>query len=289
MAEVVATAIVHCHLRTLDRLGIDYDLLTRESEILHLKFWDAAFEMLKQRGAIQFATAGKNAGCWVMQLPSEGEAKEVSRPRKQRQATRKKKPPKKPKRKSSCAPTEPSPTSARTSPTISGNSACSPAIFITSRFHTHPDGHEVWVTTSEPSDAGAPAIRPRARSVQRDRFAAGVSAASGRGRIARARLHRASGPPEAFCLQRRGAHAALRPRNGLRNSAEEDAKRPYVEVSGRKGQGVKADDLLDRSKQRAREVDARHPTRRNPSAPPSRTPSPSARCAIFCCASRARR
>ena len=47
MAEVVATAIVHCHLHTLDRLGIDYDLLTRESEILHLKFWDAAFEMLK--------------------------------------------------------------------------------------------------------------------------------------------------------------------------------------------------------------------------------------------------
>ena len=53
MAEVVSTAIVHCHLRTLDRLGIDYDLLSRESEILHLKFWDAAFDMLKQRGAIQ--------------------------------------------------------------------------------------------------------------------------------------------------------------------------------------------------------------------------------------------
>ena len=71
MAEVVSTAIVHCHLRTLDRLGIDYDLLSRESEILHLKFWDAAFEMLKQRGAIQLATSGKNAGCWVMQLPSD--------------------------------------------------------------------------------------------------------------------------------------------------------------------------------------------------------------------------
>ena len=71
MAEVVATAIVICHLRTLDRLGIDYDLLTRESEILHLKFWDAAFEMLKQRGAIQLATTGKNAGCWVMEMPSE--------------------------------------------------------------------------------------------------------------------------------------------------------------------------------------------------------------------------
>ena len=77
MAEVVSTAIVQCHLKTLDRLGIDYDLLTRESEILHLKFWDAAFEMLKQRGAIQFATSGKNAGCWVMELPSDKPASET--------------------------------------------------------------------------------------------------------------------------------------------------------------------------------------------------------------------
>jgi arginyl-tRNA synthetase len=41
---------------------------------------------------------------------------------------------------------------------------------------------------------------------------------------------------------------------------EEDAKKPYVEVSGRKGQGVKADDLLDRLEESAQaEVDARHP------------------------------
>ncbi|MGH9725244.1 MAG: arginine--tRNA ligase, partial [Candidatus Acidiferrales bacterium] len=53
MGEVVATAVVHCHLRTLDRLEIDYDLLTQESEILHLKFWDAAFAMLKERKAIE--------------------------------------------------------------------------------------------------------------------------------------------------------------------------------------------------------------------------------------------
>src|SRR6202040_4340849 len=71
MAELVATAIVHRHLETLDRLGIDYDLLSQESEILHLKFWDAAFKMLKEHNAIQLAPSGKNAGCWVMQLPAE--------------------------------------------------------------------------------------------------------------------------------------------------------------------------------------------------------------------------
>ena len=52
VAEVVADAIVTFHLRTMARLGIYYDLLARESEILHLKFWDAAFEMLKKSGAI---------------------------------------------------------------------------------------------------------------------------------------------------------------------------------------------------------------------------------------------
>jgi arginyl-tRNA synthetase len=72
MAEVVATAIVLCHLHTLDRLGIDYDLLTRESEILHLKFWDAAFELLRQRNAIHLAASGKNAGCWVMRMDESG-------------------------------------------------------------------------------------------------------------------------------------------------------------------------------------------------------------------------
>src|SRR5271163_4892701 len=71
MGEIVATAINYCHLHTLDRLGIDYDLLTQESDILHLKFWDAAFEMLKRSGAVQLATSGKNAGCWVMELPSD--------------------------------------------------------------------------------------------------------------------------------------------------------------------------------------------------------------------------
>src|SRR5262249_5870503 len=53
-------------LRTMARLGIGYDLLARESDILHLKFWDTAFEMLKKAGAIELAMSGKMAGCWIM-------------------------------------------------------------------------------------------------------------------------------------------------------------------------------------------------------------------------------
>jgi arginyl-tRNA synthetase len=66
MGAVIADSIVVFHLRTMARLGISYDLLARESEILHLKFWDLAFEKLKTSGAIEFVTTGKMAGCWVM-------------------------------------------------------------------------------------------------------------------------------------------------------------------------------------------------------------------------------
>ncbi len=66
MGTVIADAIVGLHLRTMARLDIYYELLARESEILHLHFWDAAFEKLKSSGAIQFSESGKTAGCWIM-------------------------------------------------------------------------------------------------------------------------------------------------------------------------------------------------------------------------------
>src|SRR5947209_6172542 len=70
LAHLIADAIVNAHLRTMLRLGVEYDVLPRESEILHLQFWSTAFEQLKQRGAIYFETEGKNKGCWVMPASS---------------------------------------------------------------------------------------------------------------------------------------------------------------------------------------------------------------------------
>ena len=78
MAGIVAPAVVRCHLRTMERLSIEYDLLPRESEILHLKFWDAAFEHLKRRNAIHLAASGKNAGCWVMRMSDAADAADAS-------------------------------------------------------------------------------------------------------------------------------------------------------------------------------------------------------------------
>jgi arginyl-tRNA synthetase len=250
MAELVATAIVHRHLETLDRLGIDYDLLTQESEILHLKFWDAAFEMLKKRGAIQLATAGKNAGCWVMELPSDKEKAESPEAEEENVELADAK------------------IIVRSNGTVTyvgkdiayhlWKFGLLDRDFRYQRFHTHPDGHEAWVTSSERSDAGAPHFG-HAQEVfnvvdSRQAYPQQVVAAG----------LRALGYTEQADHLKHFAYnvVALTPRCAREMGyeiPEEDAKKPYVEVSGRKGQGVKADDLLDRLEQSAQaEVDSRH-------------------------------
>jgi arginyl-tRNA synthetase len=70
LADYVATRNVECILDTMERLGIRYDLLARESEILHLHFWERAFELMKESGVIRFETEGRNKGCWVMPFES---------------------------------------------------------------------------------------------------------------------------------------------------------------------------------------------------------------------------
>ncbi|MCA1817621.1 MAG: arginine--tRNA ligase, partial [Acidobacteria bacterium] len=72
LAEYVATRVVEQHLKTMLRLGIEYDVLPRESDILKLGFWQRAFERLKETGAIRYETEGRNAGCWV--LPTDAHA-----------------------------------------------------------------------------------------------------------------------------------------------------------------------------------------------------------------------
>lgn len=70
LADYVATRNVECILNTMERFGIRYDLLPRESEILHLKFWARAFEKMKELGVVRLETEGKNANCWVMPFES---------------------------------------------------------------------------------------------------------------------------------------------------------------------------------------------------------------------------
>ena len=74
VAELISSAVLRRHLETMDRLDIEYDFLPRESEILRLHFWDAAFQQLKEKGVLYFETEGKNKGCWVMKRPSSAKA-----------------------------------------------------------------------------------------------------------------------------------------------------------------------------------------------------------------------
>ena len=73
IAALVVEAVVSAHLATMGRLGIAYDVLPRESDILHKHFWSRAFTMLKEKGAIHLETEGKHAGCWVLRLTESEE------------------------------------------------------------------------------------------------------------------------------------------------------------------------------------------------------------------------
>ena len=263
MAEIVATAINYCHLRTLDRLGIDYDLLTQESDILHLKFWDAAFEMLQRSGAVQLATSGKNAGCWVMQLPSDKEAaaKVATEVASDAAAVGEgaEEPPEEAEAKIIVRSTGTVTYVGKDIALHLWKFGLLARDFHYHDFYKHPDGHQAWITASERDDPGAPAFG-HAHEV----FNVIDSRQSYPQQVVVAGLRALGYTAEADHLKHFAYNVvALTPRCAREMGYEippEDAKRPYIEVSGRKGQGVKADDLLDRLEASAREeVDSRHP------------------------------
>jgi arginyl-tRNA synthetase len=68
LAAFIADRIVRCHLATMRRLNIAYDLLTWEGDILRLHFWTHAFDFLKKTGAVYLQNEGRLAGCWVMKI-----------------------------------------------------------------------------------------------------------------------------------------------------------------------------------------------------------------------------
>jgi arginyl-tRNA synthetase len=79
IAELISVAVLRRHLETMDRLDIEYDFLPRESEILHLHFWDAAFVKLKDSGVLFLENAGKNKGCWVMRRAGTAKSEDAGK------------------------------------------------------------------------------------------------------------------------------------------------------------------------------------------------------------------
>jgi arginyl-tRNA synthetase len=232
IAHVVADAIVEAHLATMLRLDVEYDVLPRESEILHLQFWASAFEQLKERKAIYLETEGKNAGCWVMPGLSE-EGKVIVR-------------------------------SDGTVTYVGKDIAYQlwkfgllGKDFYYRPFKTYADGRVLWITTDTPTGSdrhfgqGSRVynVIDARQSYLQEVVVAGLRGLGYEQQAARS---------EHFSYEM----VALSPRCcadlGIPLS-EEDRKKPYVEVSGRRGLGVKADDLMDTLISKAlEEVASRH-------------------------------
>jgi arginyl-tRNA synthetase len=238
IADLISTAVLRRHLETMLRIGIEYDFLPRESEILHLKFWEAAFEKLKQSGVLYFENEGKNKGCWVMTRPgaeiTEGadeDAKVIVR--------------------------------SNGTVTYVGKDIAYHLWkfgllgkdFGYKRFFTYPD-HECWISAehgeaSHPRFGGATAIYNVIDARQSDPQANVIQALRGMGYTDQADHY------THFSYEM----VALTPRCAVElgyDISEEDQKKSYIEVSGRKGFGVKADDLIDKLIAATRaEVDSR--------------------------------
>lgn len=234
LAHQISRRILLCHLRTMDRIGVRYDLLPHESHILKMKFWDKAFELLKSRKVIYFAEEGKNKGCWVM--PYEGEEREK--------------------------------VIVRSTGTVTylGKDIAYQLWkfgllgrdFYYAPLPFYPD-KELWITSEKPTDSNPPefgkgervynVIDVRQSDLQK--LLASALRILGWEKESQNSIHFSY---EMVSLSQKAAMEM-----GFKLT-EEELKKPFVEVSGRKGVGLKADDLLDKLEEKAlAEIEKRSP------------------------------
>jgi arginyl-tRNA synthetase len=243
LAAFIVERIVRAHLATMARLNIGYDLLTYEGDIIRLQFWARAFEILKAEHAVFLQTEGKLAGCWVMKIeeggasaaPAEDVGTEVARP--DDEESREK-------------------VIVRSNGVVTyigkdlANQFWKLGLlgrdFRYRLFDVQADGRPLWSTTSGDGDPGAPAFGHAARI---------YNVIDSRQMYLQALLSQAlrtlGHPKEAensihFSYEMVALSHATAQQLGYETAADsEEAKKPFVEVSGRKGLGVKIDDLLD--------------------------------------------
>jgi arginyl-tRNA synthetase len=256
VAELISTAVLRRHLETMDRLDIEYNFLPRESDILRLHFWDAAFTKLKESGVLSFESEGKNQGCWVMRragtsklLAADGAQENGSENPDQGISEEDQK------------------VIVRSNGTV-GYVGKDIAYhmwkfgllgrdFGYQKFYLYPNGHQCWIS-AEHGDSDHPHFGDvaeiynviDARQAEAQNTVIEALRGLGHGEQAEHYTH--------FSYEM----VALTPRCAAElgyELSEDDKARSYIEVSGRKGFGVKADDLLDALIASARqEVDSRH-------------------------------
>jgi len=260
LAAYLATRMVRHHLRTMDRIGVRYDLLPKESDILALHFWEDAFRGLKAAGAVKLIDAGKHAGCWVMDLPGveegAGEDQKVI---------------------------------VRSNGTVTyvGKDIAYQMWkfgllgrdFRYARFDWGVETplYPLWGTTAQGGDGAAPSFGGAetvynvidARQSYLQRVVALGLRSLGHAEHADRSIHFSY---EMVALTP-AAVVALFPDYAL---TDDERKKPYLEMSGRKGLGVRADDLVDALLKRAEE----EVRRRNPDEDDARAKETARRIAV---------
>jgi len=240
IAELISTGVLRRHLETMERLGIEYDFLPRESEILHLHFWEAARALMVAKGVLYLETEGKNKGCWVMRRAGVEQSEGLD---------------------------EDAKILVRSNGTVTyvgkdiayhlWKFGLLGKDFGYAKFREYAT-HTCWISTVEgetphPSFGHADAIYNVIDSRQDDPQTQVKEALRALGFVAESEHY----------THLNYAFVGLTARTAVDLGyvlSEEDTAKNFIEVSGRKGFGVKADDLIDRMIAAAKtEVDARHP------------------------------
>jgi arginyl-tRNA synthetase len=246
MGAFIADRIVRCHLDTMARLNVGYDLLTWEGDILRLHFWATAFEHLKARGAVFLQTDGKLNGCWVMRIEDDAAGEADDDPEQREKVI------------------------VRSNGTVTyiGKDIANQFWkfgLLGRDFHYRVfaarAGRALWATTSVAAEAAGGAVPAFGR-------ASGVynvidSRQAYLQELLKQALTMTGHPGEAdHSVHFAYEMVALTHRTArtLGYDVAMDEAKPFVEVSGRKGLGVKADDLIDQLIERAaHEVASRNP------------------------------
>jgi arginyl-tRNA synthetase len=255
VADLISVAVLKRHLETMDRLDIEYDFLPRESEILHLHFWDAAFTKLKEAGVLVYEESGKNSGCWVMRRAGTSATKTLTA--------------------NGAASTEDDTITEEDQKVIVRSNGTVGYVgkdiayhmwkfgllgrdFGYRRFYRYPNGHDCWISTTD-GERDHPHFGDVAEIYNV------IDARQSEAQNTVIEALRALGHDEAADRYTHFSYemVALTPRCAAElgyKLSDADQGRTWIEVSGRKGFGVKADDLLDALITSAgKEVDARHP------------------------------
>jgi len=278
IADLISTAVLRRHLETMDRLDIEYDFLPRESEILHLHFWDAAFTKLKEAGVLTFEDEGKNKGCWIMRragtaklLNAEVAEKPAEHAGKSGDDLLREINP--------LEGVDVRPIAEEDQKVIVRSNGTVGYVgkdiayhmwkfgllgrdFSYCRFFRYPNQRECWISTTA-ADPAAEQTHPHFGDVAEIYNVIDTRQSEAQNTVIEAL--RGLGHDEAADRYTHFSYemVALTPRCAAElgyELSEEEKQRPWIEVSGRKGFGVKADDLLDALIASAlKEVDSRHP------------------------------